>query len=576
VTSLASGQQAIPPKPRAEPGLTANVTNEFQPDLKNVAVGVTEFQKTSAVESLLKKIDMPSGVTATGKIKNPREELTLSRIQKDKANKWHFRFNQTYKGIPVKGGVVSFHEDESNPYADPIFHGNYLEDAEVDTTPKISKQEAIAVVETMVRGKVQTQASASSASTQEPNKALIVNDNSASSSSTAVLEIHPGTGPGKRVLTYHVTSRNMSGSEPIIMEAWVDNNGKIIESYNNVQHACQDGSGRTLYQGTASYFNIAFWPAANQYVLNDNCMRIGTYDMYNTTETTYQASSFTTTFGDYAVADRNSSNADLHYSTLQTYSFMYWILGRDFIDGSGGPRVFSSVDGLGPLVSGRNHYGTKYNNAFWDPDKHYISLGDGDGSLFQSFATLDIIGHEWTHGLTQYVAGLNYVGESGAMNESISDIFGAMTERYWHGESTNTWKIGEDAFTPNIVGDAMRYMNRPTLDGSSRDHYSQRYVGTLDNGGVHWNSGISNNAFYLLANGGCHRFAGCMSGAIGANAATQIYWRALNYYMLPNDGFSSARQTTLWAAEDLYGKYSFNWYRTQEAWDLVGVPKIID
>jgi thermolysin len=119
-------------------------------------------------------------------------------------------------------------------------------------------------------------------------------------------------------------------------------------------------------------------------------------------------------------------------------------------------------------------------------------------------------------------------------------------------------------------------MNRPTLDGQSRDHYSQRYIGTGDNGGVHINSGIQNNAFYLLAKGGCHRWAGCMSGSIGADAATQIYWRALRDKILPNDNFSWARQCTLWAAADLYGKYSYTWYRVQQSWNLVGVPKIID
>jgi thermolysin len=302
-------------------------------------------------------------------------------------------------------------------------------------------------------------------------------------------------------------------------------------------------------------------------VLNDNCLRIGTFDMYNTTGSTYQASSGSNIFGNWALSNRNSTNADTHYATVQTYSFMYWILGRNFVDGAGGPRVYASVDGAGNLISARNHYGVKYNNAFWDGQK--INLGDGDGTYsFRSLTTLDIVAHEWTHGLTQYTAGLNYVNESGALNEAFSDIFGAMTERYWKGESGNTWKIGEGAKLP--AGTALRYMNDPSLGGQPED-YPSRYMGTGDNGGVHTNSGIANFAFYLLSKGGCGS-GGCVSGTgIGADAATKIFYRALRYYMIPTDGFYWARICTLWAARDLYGAYSYNWWRTYEAWNAVKV-----
>jgi Zn-dependent metalloprotease len=410
--------------------------------------------------------------------------------------------------------------------------------------------------------------------TEKPDNKTLVKQNDAGSD--ARLEIHPGGGPKKRLLTYHVSVRDYSGQEPIQLEAWVDNAGNIVESYSSLQTThCEAGAGLTFYQGFQNYFfKVAYWPAIGAYVLNDNCLRVGVYDMFGSTTNTYNISNGSTSFGNFTLGNRNSTNADTYWSTVQTNSFYYYILGRNWVDGNGGPRVYGSVDGLGTLISARNHYGVNYNNAFWDGQK--INLGDGDGSLFRSFATLDIIGHEWTHGLTQFTAGLVYSGESGALNESFSDIFGAMTERYWYGENANTWLIGEASFTPAVAGDALRYFIRPTTDGSSRDHYSQRYVGTADNGGVHWNSGIQNNAFWLLSSGGCHRFAGCMTGGVGASAATQIFYRALRYYMISSDGFSWARQCTLWAAADLYGKFSTNWNRTREAWNRVGVPAIYD
>ena len=447
VSGALAQRAGAPPVPGQSPGDIIVGSNDFQFDAKNGAAVVTELQKTSRVDALLKQMEAPAGVASQLKIKDARQELKADRVEKDQGNKWHVRFTQVYKGIPVKDGIVSFHQDEAKPNAELIWHGTYQVDPEVDVTPKISQQQAIAVAEAAARALVRPRATA--ASTDLPNPVFQVQEkpncddprNCASpSASTAALEIHPGKGPGQRVLTYHVTARDFSGAEPVILEAWVDNSGHIVESYNNVQTACSDGVGLTFYQGPASYFKVAFWPAYAVYVLNDNCLRIGTYDMYQTTTSTYQSSSATNVFGNYTLANRNSTNADAHYSTVQTDSFMYWVLGRDWVDGAHGPKVYQSVDGLGALISPRNHYGYKYNNAFWDGKM--INLGDGDGVTFRSFATLDIIGHEWHHGVTQFTANLTYLNESGALNESFSDIFGAMTERYWKGESANTWKTG--------------------------------------------------------------------------------------------------------------------------------------
>src|SRR5207302_7631317 len=125
-------------------------------------------------------------------------------------------------------------------------------------------------------------------------------------------------------------------------------------------------------------------------------------------------------------------------------------------------------------------------------------FGDGDGSLSGPLTSLDIVGHEWQHGVTAYTAGLNYINESGAVNESYSDIMGAMTERYWRGESgnylndncnlaghCNTWKVGEEAWTPNTPGDALRYLDEPWRGGQPWAYFSS--IGSYD---PHYGSGV--------------------------------------------------------------------------------------
>jgi hypothetical protein len=210
--------------------------------------------------------------------------------------------------------------------------------------------------------------------------------------------------------------------------------------------------------------------------------------------------------------------------------------------------------------------------------------GDGDGSIFSPLVELDVVAHEMTHGVTAYTARLVYHGESGALNESWSDVFGAMTERYVRGESTSTWRIGEQVFTPAIAGDALRYMDQPHLKSNSGytadddpDHYSERCTAATtcpdtpqgDNGGVHINSGIPNKAFYLLAKGGSHHLGGSMTG-IGADAAARIWFVALSSYMTSTTTFLQARTATLNAAAALYGAGSTQQAAVASAWCLVG------
>jgi hypothetical protein len=184
----------------------------------------------------------------------------------------------------------------------------------------------------------------------------------------------------------------------------------------------------------------------------------------------------------------------------------------------------------------------------------------------------DVVGHELTHGVTQYSSSLIYQDEAGALNEAISDIFGACVDRQEGASITNTWLIGEAIYTPGTPNDALRYMTNPTKTPGNTDFYPERFQGTYDNGGVHLNSGIANLAFTLMVQGGSHPRGktSIIVQPIDADfdtslmAAAKIFYLANTACLTPMASFASMRQCTALHA----GPYTPN---VEAAWDAVGV-----
>lgn len=262
-----------------------------------------------------------------------------------------------------------------------------------------------------------------------------------------------------------------------------------------------------------------------------------------------------------AVANQAHDNAGA------TYDYYSAVHGRD------------SFDGAGAIITSSVHYDRNYVNAFWNGTQ--MVYGDGNGVDSGPLTVLDVVGHELTHAVTQFESALIYSNESGALNEALSDIFGASIESYREGAvSANTWKIGEQCWTPAIAGDALRYMNDPEAAGD-KDYYPTRYTGTSDNGGVHTNSGIANLAFYLMVAGGPHPRGKTtvVVPALDSNPSTSlqkgaaIFYRANTVYLTPGSNFSDAYAQTVQAAKDLYGASSSAVASVQAAWDAVGVPR---
>ncbi len=234
-----------------------------------------------------------------------------------------------------------------------------------------------------------------------------------------------------------------------------------------------------------------------------------------------------------------------------TYDCYKALYNRDSFNNLGA-TLTSQVHVVFPLGNGQS----SPNNAVWSPQQQMMAYGDGDGVMMKQLAySLDVTSHELTHAVTSSTANLIYQGESGALNESLSDIMGAVCEA-WKTKvvNANTWLVGDEIWTPNTPGDALRYMASPSLDTVSPDFYPERYVGPDDNGGVHINSGLPNLTFYLLSTGGKHprsKTALTVPG-IGIDKAGAIFQRALTTKFTTTTTLAQARTLTEQAAVELY------------------------
>jgi Zn-dependent metalloprotease len=261
--------------------------------------------------------------------------------------------------------------------------------------------------------------------------------------------------------------------------------------------------------------------------------------------------------GDPAVKDVAVNEAyDGLGATFALYSEVY---GRNSIDGQGLP------------LDGSVHYEKGYDNAFWNGER--MVFGDGDGQVFGRFTiSVDVIGHELTHGVTQYTAGLVYKDQAGALNESISDVFGSLVLQYEKKQTAAqaSWLIGQGLFTKQVKGVALRSMKAPgtayddpVLGKDPQPATMAGYVDTSDDdGGVHTNSGIPNHAFYLVAT------------KIGGHAwekAGRIWYDTLLAGMKPTTDFAGFAALTLAAATKRYGEGSAEADAVRAGWSGVGV-----
>ena len=248
-------------------------------------------------------------------------------------------------------------------------------------------------------------------------------------------------------------------------------------------------------------------------------------------------------------------------------------------DGSGKTYDFyqaafqrNSIDDRGMRLDSTVHFRRNFNNAFWNGQQ--MVYGDGDGQIFQRFTkSIDVIGHELTHGVTQFEAGLVYQDQPGALNEHFSDVFGSLLKQFVKAQTAKQadWLIGEGIFAPAIRGVALRSMKAPgtayedpLIGKDPQPAIMKDFVKTqADAGGVHINSGIPNKAFYEVAI------------ALGGKAwerAGKIWYRTLMDKIQPNTTFAQCAAMTYEVAGTLYGLNSTEQKAVRAAWAVVGIP----
>ena len=342
------------------------------------------------------------------------------------------------------------------------------------------------------------------------------------------------------------------------------NTGDLLETWDDVHTAPATGTGKSLFLGDVT---ITTETATGGFQMKDNTRGGGTtLDMKN--RGFGKGAIFTdadNTWGNNTTSDRATVAADAHFGVAKTWDYYLNVHGRSGI----------ANDGKG--ASSRVHYKNGYANAFWSDSCFCMTFGDGNASI-KPLVSLDVAGHEMSHGVTSRTAGLIYSGESGGLNEATSDIFGTMVEFYANnGSDTPDYLIGEKLFANGTS--VIRNMMKPSVDGVSADCWYPT-VGNID---VHYSSGIANHFYFLLAEGttagspsptcvaGNTRVAtgtGTLTG-IGRAKAEKIWYRALTVYMTTSTNYAAARQATIKAAGDLYGAGSPEVNAVAAAWGAV-------
>lgn len=436
----------------------------------------------------------------------------------------HTRFDRFYQGLPVRGADLIVHrgdlleEDITTPMQIPI---------DVSTRPTLTLEEA----------------------TQLGQASLIGERSEGSASRKPTLVIYAYDGPEQLALAYEVvTEGTQADGTPSILHTFVDaHSGQILRSYDEIETAA--GVGKGYYNGTVT---LEVTKNGTKHELRDG-LRGG----HRTTDAaSVILTSTSTTFGNGTDADRLTAAADAHYGAAMTWDYFKTTHNRNGI----------ANDGKAALS--RVHYGNKYNNAFWSDSCFCMTYGDGDGKVLKPLVAIDVAGHEMSHGVTSRTAKLVYSGESGGLNEATSDIFGTAVEFFAKNTvDTGDYLIGEKIAGPSLGKPFLRSMSSPKDDGRSIDHYSL-YKAGID---VHFSSGIANNFFYLLSEGGTNKTSGKRASGIGRAKAEKIWYRALTTYFTSGTTFKQAREGTLKAARDLYGAGKGEETAVTQAWTAVGV-----
>ena len=472
----------------------------------------------------------------------PSSQTTFSQVKQesDALGFVHQKMQQYFKGVKVEFATVTLNSKGGNVQSLNTAYFPIAEDFEV--TPSISASQALNRATNHVGANRYLWENTQEAGLMEYSKP------------TGELVIFPAMeniSPTNR-LAYKF---DIYATAPLYRaDVYIDaKTGQFIFENKRIHHANVPATGTSLYNGNVSFTADN---AAGPYRLRQTADGGGiqTYNLNKSTnynnavDITSSSTNFTS----------NKTGVQAHFGAEKTYKYYSQKYGRNSYNNTGG------------VIKSYVSYSSNYVNAFWDGSR--MTYGDGDGVNYGPLVSLDICGHEITHGVTEYSANLVYSYQSGALNESFSDIFGESIEKFASG--TNDWLMGDDIGAGGSGG-ALRSMSNPNAFGDPDTYLGTNwYSGSGDSGGVHQNSGVQNFWFYVLSVGksGTNDLGNAYTvSGIGMDKAAAIAYRNLTVYLNANSQYSDARNGAIQAAKDLYGAGSAEEIATTNAWYAVGV-----
>ncbi|MFY0688633.1 MAG: S8 family serine peptidase [Cyclobacteriaceae bacterium] len=464
-------------------------------------------------------------------------DFKQGKITVDRMGFTHRQFDQYYQGLKVIGAEFYLHDKDNQTRT---ANGHYFDDVNVDVHPLISyddaKSGAVNAIEELSQVKL------------EHKDYTVQGELSISRKGYDIDAAH------------HLVYQFEVYMESPVLRYLVEidaHDGGVVNIFNMIHFNQVDGTGNTLYDGEVD-LDLTQNGAIYEMIDGTRGDRIVTYDMHN--GTSYGASTIVSESDAHFNEDPTAVSA--HFGAGATYDYFFSQFGRN------------SYDDEGAEIRSYVHYSNNYFNAFWDG--YRMTYGDGDGVTATALVSLDIVGHEIAHAVTEHSADLYYYNQSGALNESFSDIFGQSIE-FSTFPATASWNLGDQIYLDGVS--MIRSMSNPKSKGHPDTYFGEYwYTGPDDNGGVHWNSGVQNYWYYLLVEGGSgtndKNYMYDVVG-IGRNSAEQIAYRNLTVYLSSTSDYIDARVGAEQAAVDLFGEGSNEHLSVMEAWDAVGVPRPI-
>lgn len=499
-------------------------------------------------------------------------QFVVARTKTDQLGFTQHRLQQTYKGIPIEGGIYILHEKNGQIVSGNGYYATHLN---IDVTPALSETQALQIALDTINADVYMWEIPG-----EENLLKTIKNNSNATyfpkGNLVLFPYNPSFSFQNVTLAYKF---DIYAQQPLKrVYIYIDaNTGEYLNEFSRIQEGDATGTAVTKYSGTRTITTDSI--AVNTFRLRETGRGGGiqTYNMlhafnFGTAVDFIDDDNFWNNFN----SNEDEVGTDVHWGAEVTYDYYFNNFGRNSYDDSGAV-ILSYVNFVHPFYGGIN--------AFWDGQSMSFGAGSEDGIFFSPFSSLDILAHEFTHGVNQSSADLIYSSESGGLNESFCDIFGNAIE---FSVKTGNWRVGEEITLSGIgIGKGIRNMSDPN-EFNDPDTYKgdfwtldEDYIGGCWGGndycGVHSRSGVQNYWFYLLSEGGSgtndlgNNYS--VSG-IGIDTAAQIAYRNLTTYLTPTSNYLNARNGSVKAAIDLFGDCSTELMEVVNAWYAVGIESL--